>query len=372
VFINKNRGMKMDTIKNWTMKRKILVISLAVTILLILGSFITVNIVEGKMVKSNIELGIKKLSEGNFKEATLILEQTISIDENNKQAMDLLNLIKDYEIIEELYKSKEYRSTLELIGKIKSKEYFNYIENEITEINKDIDSKLQVMKEMDDLSDTVEKLIESEKFDEALSLINKYKDEDLTEEYKKKLNKILEELNKSKASYDEQKALKEKIVNLNKNLKRTNEVDGVYVQKRMVNSMNSDVSSELKQLSKEFGVNTRRVIFNDAYPNGNSVVYLYSEGKISDVKLYKIDFNKLDPATWDFKNYVRDFSNSMQFTNIIQEVKLDEAIAIRCQEPEGMPMHVISWVGKSSKPAYFLIHYDGQGTGSIVKDIYIP
>lgn len=185
-------------------KRKILVILLIAITFIVVGGFIIVKTYTSTMVKNNIELGNKNLQEGKYNEATSAFNKVISIDAKNEQANERLSIIKNYQEIKKLYDAEDYKAASELISETKAMDGFNLIEATVTDINKKAESKLQVMKEIDDVYNVVEKLIVEKKFEEVVTLVNKYNDKDLTKEYKQKLEDLLFKINKAKSDYEEQ------------------------------------------------------------------------------------------------------------------------------------------------------------------------
>ena len=179
-----------------------LTIVIAITIIATLGIG-GIKVVNANKISSSLELGIKYLTEGKYDKAKEEFLRVTSIDNTHEEAMKLMELIDDYLKLENLYKKKEYVSALDLINKINENRYLKYIEEKVNELSVYIEEKIKIINEINNIDGQIDKLISENKYEEAISLINGYLEQDL-EEYSNKLNTLMSKVNDSKRSYDEE------------------------------------------------------------------------------------------------------------------------------------------------------------------------
>lgn len=165
-----------------------------------------IKVANANKINSSIELGIKYLTEGNYEEARLEFSKAISIDEKHEKATDLLALTEDYIELNQLYANKEYLLAADLISKIKENKYLEFIESSVNEISTNTEAKIVIINEINNLDSQIQQLINENKFQEAIDLINKYLGEDLKQEYLDKLNELMNGVNESKTAYEEEQA----------------------------------------------------------------------------------------------------------------------------------------------------------------------
>ena len=180
-----------------------LTIVIAITIIATLGIG-GIKVVNANKISSSLELGIKYLTEGKYDKAKEEFLRVTSIDNTHEEAMKLMELIDDYLKLENLYKKKEYVSALDLINKINENRYLKYIEEKVNELSVYIEEKIKIINEINNIDGQIDKLISENKYEEAISLINGYLEQDLEEEYSNKLNTLMSKVNDSKRSYDEE------------------------------------------------------------------------------------------------------------------------------------------------------------------------
>ena len=180
-----------------------LTIVIAITIIATLG-ICRIKVVNANKISSSLELGIKYLTEGKYDKAKEEFLRVTSIDNTHEEAIKLMELIDDYLKLENLYKKKEYVSALDLINKINENRYLKYIEEKVNELSVYIEEKIKIINEINNIDGQIDKLISENKYEEAISLINGYLEQDLEEEYSNKLNTLMSKVNDSKRSYDEE------------------------------------------------------------------------------------------------------------------------------------------------------------------------
>ena len=180
-----------------------LTIVIAITIIATLGIG-RIKVVNANKISSSLELGIKYLTEGKYDKAKEEFLRVTSIDNTHEEAIKLMELIDDYLKLENLYKKKEYVSALDLINKINENKYSKYIGEKVNELSVYIEEKIKIINEINNIDGQIDKLISENKYEEAISLINGYLEQDLEEEYSNKLNTLMSKVNDSKRSYDEE------------------------------------------------------------------------------------------------------------------------------------------------------------------------
>ena len=180
-----------------------LTIVIAITIIATLGIG-GIKVVNANKISSSLELGIKYLTEGKYDKAKEEFLRVTSIDNTHEEAIKLMELIDDYLKLENLYKKKEYVSALDLINKINENRYLKYIEEKVNELSVYIEEKIKIINEINNIDGQIDKLISENKYEEAISLINGYLEQDLEEEYSNKLNILKDKVQDSKRSYEEE------------------------------------------------------------------------------------------------------------------------------------------------------------------------
>ncbi|WP_195515273.1 hypothetical protein [Paraclostridium bifermentans] len=181
-----------------------LTIVIAITIIATLGIG-GVKVVNANKISSSLELGIKYLTEGKYDKAKEEFLKVTSIDNTHEEGIELIELTDDYVELENLYESKKYVLALELVNKIKENKYLEYIEGRVNELSAYIEEKVKIINEINNIDGQIDELINENKYEEAISLINEYLEQDLEEEYSNKLNILMDKVNDSKSSYDEEK-----------------------------------------------------------------------------------------------------------------------------------------------------------------------
>ena len=180
-----------------------LTIVIAITIIATLGIG-GIKVANANKISSSLELGIKYLTEEEYDKAKEEFLKVKSIDNNHEKAIGLIELTDDYVELENLYESKKYVLALELVNKIKENKYLEYIEEKVNELSAYIEEKIKIINEINDIDGQIDELINENKYEEAISLINEYLGQDLEEEYLNKLNILMGKVNDSKSSYEEE------------------------------------------------------------------------------------------------------------------------------------------------------------------------
>ena len=180
-----------------------LTIVIAITIIATLGIG-GIKVANANKISSSLELGIKYLTEEEYDKAKEEFLKVKSIDNNHEKAIGLIELTDDYVELENLYESKKYVLALELVNKIKENKYLEYIEEKVNELSAYIEEKIKIINEINDIDGQIDELINENKYEEAISLINEYLIQDLEEEYSNKLNILMSKVNDSKTSYEEE------------------------------------------------------------------------------------------------------------------------------------------------------------------------
>lgn len=187
-------------------KKRIIIgatIGIVLTIIATLGIGI-IKVVNANKITTSIELGKKYLKEQKYDKAQEELLKVTLIESDNEEALDLIELTKCYIELENLYQNKEYILASELIAKIKGNKYLEYIEQKVNEFSSVVEEKISIINEINNIDGQIDKLISENKYEEAISLINNYLGQGLTEEYSNKLNNLMSKVNNSKSSYEEE------------------------------------------------------------------------------------------------------------------------------------------------------------------------
>lgn len=187
-------------------KKRIIIgatIGIVLTIIAILGIGI-IKVVNANKITTSIELGKKYLKEQKYDKAQEELLKVTLIESDNEEALDLIELTKCYIELENLYQNKEYILASELIAKIKGNKYLEYIEQKVNEFSSVVEEKISIINEINNIDGRIDTLISENKYEEAISLINNYLGQGLTEEYSNKLNNLMSKVNNSKSSYEEE------------------------------------------------------------------------------------------------------------------------------------------------------------------------
>ena len=178
-----------------------MVIVLTVIIILVIGG---INVVNANKINDSIELGIKYLTEEEYNKAKSEFSKALAIDDEHEEAENLLELTEEYMELEDLYKNKDYSAAAELIYELKENKYSSYIEGKLSEILSEVEQKIALMNEVNNIEDKINQLINENKYQEGIDLINKYLNEDLDAEYLDKLNELMNNINECKFAYEEE------------------------------------------------------------------------------------------------------------------------------------------------------------------------
>lgn len=200
-FMGARKVNKKKTIMGTT-----IIIALTVITIIAIASF---NMVNAKKISNSIELGIKQLTEENYDKAKGEFSKALSIDEDHEEAMELLTLTEQLIELNYLYKNKEYVLASELLTELKENKNLELIEEKINDISTNVEEKIRIIGEIDNIDNDINQLLGENKYNEAIELVDKYLNEDLKDEYLNKLNNIKIRVNESKIAYEEEQRVKE-------------------------------------------------------------------------------------------------------------------------------------------------------------------
>lgn len=242
------------------MRKKKVIVGMLIMIVLIFAiitGIVGIKITKDKKISSSLNLGVSYLTEENYDKAKLEFSNVLKINNEHEEATNMLNLTETYMQIEKLYKNKEYILVSELITKIKENPYLVHIEEKLNKISLETDEKVSIINEINNMDSQVEQLIAENKYYEATDLINKYLGEDLKEDYLNKLNILMNTVNESKVSYEEEQAriAEEKRLEVERiaEEKRKAEEQQKIAEQQNANSTTSGQDDDLsaKMISKE-------------------------------------------------------------------------------------------------------------------------
>lgn len=180
-----------------------LAIVIAITIVVTLGIG-GIKVAKANKISTSLELGIKYLTEEKYDKAKEEFLKVKSIDNNHEKAIELIKLTDDYVNLEGLYEDKKYVLALEIASKIKENKYLEYIEERVNKLSEYIEENISIINEINSIDIEIDKLINENKYEEAISLISEYLGQDLEEEYLNKLNILKDKVQDSKRSYEEE------------------------------------------------------------------------------------------------------------------------------------------------------------------------
>ena len=110
-------------------KRKILLITGGITIVVILIFVISIKFIRELRIRESIEIGSDYLNEENYKEAIIEFEKVINIDERNTSIKNILNILYEYKSIDDLINANDYEKALEFIKRVEENEDSELINN---------------------------------------------------------------------------------------------------------------------------------------------------------------------------------------------------------------------------------------------------
>ncbi len=175
-----------------------------ITIIVVMPKIYNIKVANSNKVNEHLELGIKYLKRDEYDKAKEELLRIEEKDESYDKSKKLIELIDDYLNLEKLYENKEYVLALDMINKIKENDYLEYIKEEVNLLLTYIDEKILIINKVENMDNEIDNLLNENKYEEATSLVNKYLEEDLEEEYLNKLNALMNKINYSKNYYEEE------------------------------------------------------------------------------------------------------------------------------------------------------------------------
>lgn len=240
-------------------KNKILIL---VSILMIICISLTFYFLRKKKldtINNYTDTSINLIIEGDFKSAESYFEKTLELDKNNKKILELKATIKAFEELQTLYNDEKYEDATKLIPDISQMEFYYLIEKEVSMINNDITARIklldtfqnaesqfeeknyyeadrlikevlsmdnydliqeqadvlaseisfriQLLDEIDSLDSKIKNFLNSNSYDVALDLVNRYDTNHLPDTYIKKLSDFKTQISASKKKYDDENRL---------------------------------------------------------------------------------------------------------------------------------------------------------------------
>lgn len=240
-------------------KNKILIL---VSILMIICISLTFYFLRKKKldtINNYTDTSINLIIEGDFKSAESYFEKTLELDKNNKKILELKATIQAFEELQTLYNDEKYEDATKLIPDISQMEFYYLIEKEVSMINNDITARIklldtfqnaesqfeeknyyeadrlikevlsmdnydliqeqadvlaseisfriQLLDEIDSLDSKIKNFLNSNSYDVALDLVNRYDTNHLPDTYIKKLSDFKTQISASKKKYDDENRL---------------------------------------------------------------------------------------------------------------------------------------------------------------------
>lgn len=177
----------------------LIVAIMLVVICTVIGSITVIGQAKNSKYQDNVDMGIKYVLDGDYESAILAFEKAIKIDDKKPEAEEYVKLINTYMELEKAYENGDFDKVAQLIEKINGMNNSNLFSDKVSNIADETDNKVSIMGEIDGLEEKINSLISNKAFDEALNILNEYLAKDLTDDYKQKVNGLIEEVNQAKA-----------------------------------------------------------------------------------------------------------------------------------------------------------------------------
>lgn len=162
-------------------------------------------------------------------------------------------------------------------------------------------------------------------------------------------NKVTEET--STADNTESQEPEMEKADVEEKLKTDNEVGNAYYLEKEVPEDAENVQEEMFALVEEAGIANREIILTNEKSNGNTLLSLYSDETLKNVKLYTIDADKLSAANNDMAAYVASSLEGTESVDIADTVESDVFMVIRCTASE-TPTQVLVWENEAGEKSY--------------------
>lgn len=162
-------------------------------------------------------------------------------------------------------------------------------------------------------------------------------------------NKVTQET--STADTTETKEPEMEKVDVEEELKTDNKVGNAYYLEKEVEKDADNVQEEMFALVDESGVTNREIVLANEKSNGNTLISLYSDETLKNIKLYTIDSNKLASVNNDMDAYVAGSLDGTESVDIADTLESDKFMVIRCTASE-TPTQVLVWENESGQINY--------------------
>ena len=165
-------------------------------------------------------------------------------------------------------------------------------------------------------------------------------------------DKVIEETSTENITESQEPGMEK--VDVEEELKKDNTVGNAYYLKKEVKEDAENVQEEMFALVDEAGIANREIILTNEKSNGNTLVALYSDETLKNVKLYTIDSDKLAAANNDMATYVESSLDGTESVDIADTVESDVFTVIRCTASE-TPTQVLVWENEAGEKSYIEI-----------------
>lgn len=168
-------------------KKMIIYLTVVLSVVSLLGC--------GNGVKDKFESGINYLNNEEYEEAKEQFEAVLEKDLNNEEAITLNEIITKFLNAKEEYENNNLEKSKEYLDEI-SEKYNDYsIKDNIDDLKKTVDGKLEEIKKLNASLDYITNLLKEEKLDEAKQEIEKLNETSMPDEKAKVFEALKSELN---------------------------------------------------------------------------------------------------------------------------------------------------------------------------------
>lgn len=233
-------------------RKKNLKKGLAISLIFFSGALIITGC--GNNIKKQMDKAVNNINSGQYSDAKNELDIILKEDSSNSEAKLLISIIDNFKNAKRLFENKEYIKANEEISKIPA-EYSDYnIKYDIISLKNDINKKLDEIKQIDSKINELSNLINNGNLDDASKKINEFKDKELTETQKKKIDDLKGLLNKKveQKKAEEKKAQKEQKKREEENLKKNSSNSKATKNNKV--TLNIQNQGNIKYVNKNFGI----------------------------------------------------------------------------------------------------------------------
>ena len=314
---------------------------IALTVVGIIGITTLIGCKSGE-IKRQLKSGITALNDGKYDEAKEDFEEVIREDKNNGEAQNIITIIDNYENAKKEFEQNKISEAKEYISKI-PKEYANYsIKDDIDKLKGEVDKKDKKLKDIDVKLQNIDSLIKDKKYGEAQNEADKIdikdglkEQEDKLNNYKKIINKKLEEISNKEAEEKAKKEIKEaeakkkmlgqkkeneKTVQTNKDKKDNNQSSSTISYNNKQLGLQMEMPAVLKDhyeaFSDEMGKSLSIVFRADNGESGNVFYIEQYDGAedIANIPYYKNMYENIHYKTIGGKKYIVGIQNFKTIT----------------------------------------------------------